>query len=89
MGLALRSRTAANSSSAKNALPPERRKICSTSSAAGLPPTTALQQLCDLVTIEAIDIQPVNPLAAVQFGEEGTDRMAAVQVVGAVGQHQE
>ena len=47
---------------------------------------TALQQLCDLVTIEAIDIQPVNSLAAVQFGEEGTDRMAAVQVVGAVGQ---
>jgi len=50
---------------------------------------TALQQLCDLVTIEAIDIQPINSLVAVQFGEEGADRVAAVQVVGAVGQHHE
>lgn len=88
LGLALRSRTAPNSSSAKNALPPERRKICSTSSAAGLPPRFPCSS-CAIVTIEAIDIQPVNSLAAVQFGEEGTDRMAAVQVVGAVGQHEE
>jgi hypothetical protein len=43
-----------------------------------------LKQVCDFGSVEAIDVQSFHSAAAVEFGEEGTERMTAVYVIGAV-----
>ena len=42
-------------------------------------------ELADLVAIEAGEIDPLDRAGAVELGEQGTQRMAAVEVVGSVG----
>jgi hypothetical protein len=52
-------------------------------------PEDAGQQVGDLATVEAAQLQALGPAAAVQLGQERPQRVAAVQLVGPVGQHQE
>jgi hypothetical protein len=52
-------------------------------------PDDAGQQVGDLGTVEAAHLEPLRPAAAVQLGQERAQGMAAVQLVGAVGQHHE
>jgi hypothetical protein len=47
------------------------------------------QQVGDVGAAEAAHLEPVGPAAAVQSGQERTEGMAAVQLVGAVGQHEQ
>lgn len=42
----------------------------------------------ELGTAEAIDVESLDPLAPLEFGQNGTKRMAAVEIVGAVSQYQ-
>ena len=49
----------------------------------------ALKQVCDFGSVEAIDVQSLHSAAAVELGEEGTERMTAVYVIGAVRHNEE
>jgi hypothetical protein len=55
----------------------------------GSGPEDAGQQVGDVVAVEAGHLEPLGPAAAVQLGQERPQGMAAVQLVGAVGQHQQ
>jgi hypothetical protein len=46
------------------------------------------EQVGQLAAAEAAELQPLDPAAAVQLGEERAQRMAPVQLVAAVGEHQ-
>jgi hypothetical protein len=52
-------------------------------------PEDAGQQVGDIDTVEAAHLEPLGPSAAVQSGQERPQGMPPVQLVGAVGQHQE
>ena len=77
--------SAASSSSAKNALPSERSNVESTRSAAADSPPNGGDQLGDLVAVEAHEIETMRGARPVELGEHRSQRMAAVQVVGAEG----
>lgn len=46
------------------------------------------QRLAELVAIERRQLDPVGPLQALELGQQRAQRMAAMQLVAAVGQHQ-
>jgi len=46
------------------------------------------QQLGQLPAAQSVQLQPLGPAAAVQLGQERPQRVAAVQLVAAVGEHQ-
>ena len=75
--------SAARSSSAKNAFPSERSNVSSTSSRRGGFAADGRDQLGDLVTVEAREIEAVRGTRTVELGEHRPERMAAVEVVGA------
>jgi hypothetical protein len=46
------------------------------------------QQLGQLLAVQPAKLQPLDPAAAVQLGQQRPQRVAAVQLIGAVAQHQ-
>jgi hypothetical protein len=55
----------------------------------GSVPEDAGQQVGDVDTVEAAQLEPLGPSAAVQCGQERPQGMPSVQLVGAVGQHEQ
>ena len=77
---------ATSSSSAKNAFPPDRAWIDSRSAASRSSP--AIARSCRLASpsVEREELDPLDPAAPLQLGEERQQRVAPVELVGAVGE---
>ena len=80
---------AMSSSSMKNGLPSDRRWIRSVRSPDGGAPRIASSSVARIGRIEALQVDPFDPAAAIELGEPRQERMPAVQLVRPEGHDQD
>ena len=79
---------AASSSSVYSGLPSLRAYSRSTSWRSGVGVEDVGERLAELVAVERLELDPAGALEPIELGQQRPQRMAAVELVGAVGQHQ-